>query len=203
MTRNDFSQQARANEALYFNRVDGRLWQKLREEVARAEQHQSLVDATGLADDAVVQKLIDLGLRSETIRAFHLLPLVQAAWASNAVAPSERAAVLEAAQSAGCPRGSSAYGLLENWLDRRPEREFAEAWRSYAAALWRTMKPEAREIFRQDLLAQARAVAEAAGGVLGVCRVSRAEQHVLTELQAILAGEAADNGQVTDYCLGG
>lgn len=203
MTRNGFSKQARANEARYFYRVDGHLWRKIREEVARAEQHKALVEATGLADDAVVQKLINLGLRSETIRAFHLLPLVQAAWASGAVAPSQRAAVLEAAQSAGCPRGSSAYGLLENWLDHRPARELAQVWRLYVAALCRTMKPEDREILRQELLARGSAVAEAAGGVLGMCRVSRAEQRVLTELQTILAEEAADNGQVTNYCLGG
>lgn len=203
MTRNGFSQQARANEARYFYRVDGHLWQKLREEVKRAEQHKALVEATGLADDAVVEQLIALGLSSQTVRAFHWLPLVQAAWASGVVAPRQRAAVLDAAQSAGCPRGSSAYGLLVSWLDRRPARKFAQVWRSYAAALGRTMNPEERESFRGELLGQASVVAEAAGGFLGMGRVSRAEQRVLAELQATLAGEAADNRRVTDYCLGG
>ena len=49
------------------------------------------------------------------------------------------------------------------------------------------MDPEAKQRFREDLLGRARYVAEAAGGIVAIGRVSRAESDVLTKIEQALA----------------
>lgn len=53
----------------------------------------------------------------------------------------------------------------------------------YVAELSKTFAPEAKRALSHDLLGRARAVAEAAGGFLGLGKISSSEQAVLTELE--------------------
>jgi hypothetical protein len=62
-----------------------------------------------------------------------------------------------------------------------------ETWATYVRDLCAQMTPEARRTFREQLLGRTRAVAEAAGGFLGVGRVSAKEQAVLAELERAFA----------------
>jgi hypothetical protein len=96
----------------------------------------------------------------------------------------ERAAVLRAAEESGIDAGSPAHELLVSWLEKRPGRELLAAWKSYVEALVAELAPEERQALRHELLDRARAVAESAGGFLGIGKVSDAERAVLAELEA-------------------
>lgn len=56
-------------------------------------------------------------------------------------------------------------------------------WTEYVAELSKTLAPEAKRALSHDLLGRACAVAEAAGGFLGLAKISSSEQAVLTELE--------------------
>ena len=87
---------------------------------------------------------------------------------------------------------TSGHGLPNPWVIHclgpvygrdRPEAELLVAWKGYVKALTEALGPEERRSLEQDVLGRARAVAEAAGGFLGLGNpVSDAEQRMLEEL---------------------
>ena len=66
------------------------------------------------------------------------------------------------------------------------------AWRDYVTALLKTLTPVAQRAVRFTLFANARKVAEAAGGMLGVHKISAAEESALAELRSVV-GETMEN----------
>lgn len=151
-----------------------------------APEKATIAAVTGITDDAVLDKLIGLDLGAETLAAFSLAPLVAVAWADGTIEPEERAAILAAAAGAGVSQQAPSYALLEQWLHRQPPSRLLAAWTSYTTAVSATLSEEARRAFRSDILARARAVAAAAGGILGFGRISAAEEAVLKQLEAAL-----------------
>ena len=90
---------------------------------------------------------------------------------------------MTAADNAGMHQQHAGHQLLEDWLKRRPDKELLAAWKSYVAALCDALSEEAVNDLKDDLLGRARAVAEAAGGMLGLGnKVSKSEQSMLEEL---------------------
>ncbi len=161
----------------------------LRREMVAADshhaRHDALVSATGIRDEAVLEKMLGLGLAGETVAALTMVPLVLVAWADGAVSPEERTAVLRAAGEGGLASGSAGLRLLEAWLYAPPPPSLAEAWHGYVAELAHRMAPEARAELAGQAMAQARAVAQAAGGFLGLGnRISAQEKVVLGRLEA-------------------
>ena len=98
---------------------------------------------------------------------------------------AERKAVLSAARSQGVDDASPAGLLLEGWLSTPPSAGLREAWRDYVGALSASLEPEQRASLRDEVIGRARAVAEAAGGFLGMgSKVSAREQEVLERLES-------------------
>jgi hypothetical protein len=63
-----------------------------------------------------------------------------------------------------------------------------EAWTTYTTGLCASITPAERAALRSVVMGQARAVAEAAGGFLGVGKVSGAEEEMLARLERAFAG---------------
>ncbi|MGH7897068.1 MAG: hypothetical protein ACREQQ_03900, partial [Candidatus Binatia bacterium] len=79
---------------------------------------------------------------------------------------------------------SAAHRLLEDWLTKRPEPRLLTTWKDYVKALSTSLDAGALGAVRQDVLGRARAVAEAAGGFLGLgSKISKAEEKTLRELE--------------------
>ncbi len=197
MTRDLLAERGRALEYEFFHRLDQLLVQRIRETLEAEERRQMLAEFTGIADQAVLGELVALGLRPETLAAFSLFPLVQVAWANGFIHRRERLVALAAVESVGCVRGSLGYRLMEQWLSERPNAKLVRAWRDYVAAFLQTLTPQARRTLGREILERALQVACAAGGVLGIRRVSPAERRVLAELEQTLAGDSppsADRG---------
>jgi hypothetical protein len=169
----------KALEAEFFRKESERLVADMRLKRMTDESKAAMARVSGIEDDAVLEKLVELGIGAGTLAAMTLVPLVEVAWADGKMDPKERTAILKGAEAQGVAPDSDAFALLEDWLDNRPPPRLLGAWRDYVGALCEQMLPEDRRELKREVLARARAVAEAAGGFLGMgAKMSREEEQV-------------------------
>jgi hypothetical protein len=179
----------RSLEDEFFRREDKRLIEQLTALRAAEATREALSKASGITKPAVLDKLIELGIRAETVAALSIVPLVEVAWADGALDAKERRAVLD---RAGVAAGSVARGLLEAWLDRRPDPKLLTAWTHLVQGMCEQLGPDEAARLKTGLLERARAVAAASGGVLGMgSKVSSAEAAMLAQLEAAFAPAGA------------
>ncbi len=178
------AERRQALEEEFFRRREQALLEKMRQEQQRRELAEALAEASGIKDPEVLRKLVDLGIQPRTLAPLALVPLVEVAWADGSIARQEREAIAAAAQQAGIEKGSAGFALLESWLEERPAPALRQVWREYVRALCTVLDEPGRQRLRHEVMGRARAVAEAAGGILGLGRkVSPAEEEVLRELE--------------------
>lgn len=181
-----FGDRRKASEESYFARRDEELRTSLRERAERDARRQALAEAIGVSDRWLVDSLIAHGVDEQSLGAFALLPLAQVAWADGRVEPAERDAALAAAQRHGLTPAGLA--MLESWFAQRPSDELLETWRAFIAAHADTLAPSDRDAVRRELLDEARAVARASGGILGIGnRICGAEEQALRGIAAALS----------------
>lgn len=171
-----------ALEEAFFARENAKLRQQLRDLDNTKRKKEALAAASGITNDAVLEKLAALNISSETVAALALVPLIAIAWSDGSIDDKERAAVLAKAQEEGASQGDVSHELFERWLSERPPANLLATWKDYVRALGETMSAEDRRFFKGRVLDRARGVAEAAGGFLGIGKVSAPEQKVLDEL---------------------
>src|SRR5262245_9777639 len=169
----------KALEEEFFAKKNQQLRDKLKATFDQEVTREGLKAATGITDPTVLERLMALRVRGETMAAFWLYPLVEVAWADGKLDGKERDAILEAAVAGGIERGSAGYELLEATMADGPTEARRKVWFAYAKDLAARLDPGERRRVREDLVARARKVAEASGGLLGVGKVSGAEQQIL------------------------
>lgn len=188
MTTDALRERGDSLEDAFFRNMDRKLIDELRAKKEREQQLDELAAASGIAHRDVLGALLDAGMHGEALVAAGLVPLIEVAWSDHAMDAAERDAIMQAARDAGVTRGSTAAELLSAWLERRPGAELLEAWKGYAAALVAELDEADAAAVRGDIMSRAQAVAEAAGGFLGLGSVSREERRMLAELAAALGG---------------
>src|SRR3954468_19616646 len=139
--------------------------------------------ASGMSDDAVLDQLVNLGLRANTIAALSLVPLIAVAWADGTIQDNERTAILQGAHGKGLEQGTDGYELLQTWLAKRPSDELFSAWESYIKALASQLNEEQNRLLKNQIVGFAKMVAAAAGGILGFGKVSATEEKVLARIE--------------------
>jgi hypothetical protein len=148
----------------------------------------TIVAVWGIEDAAVQSRLTSLGLDEETVAAISLTPLVEVAWADGKLDAKERAAVLQAASDYGLTRTDISYLLLQGRLGERPGPELLETWKAYVKLLSKALDADTLATMRGEIMARARQVAEASGGILGLgSKVSKVELAVLDDLEQSFA----------------
>ncbi len=178
---------AKALENAFFAKQDAELLARLREQAQTKARREALKEAAPQADEALLDRLIELGISPETVLAVVMVPLAAVAWADGTIDPRERHAILRAAEERGFTKQTPAYAMLESWLQRRPGPELIDAWKRYVKAIWGSFDEKERRGMRERMVGMARDVAEAAGGFLGLgSKISREEKVVLDELEAAL-----------------
>ncbi len=188
MTPNPLNPDAIRLEEAFFAQENRKLLEKMREEATAKERRAALAEALTVDDPVILDALVELDIDAQTATAFSLVPMIEVAWADGEVQAAERKALMDAAASRGIEPGSTTARLLENWLTRPPQRELHDTWRRYLEALAGKLDAEQRQHLRDRVIGNARAVAEAAGGFLGLgSKISKGEQAVLDEIEAILA----------------
>lgn len=179
-----FEARARALEDKFFHQKDKQLLEQFRENLKSAEAKDALRSSSGITDDDLLDTLIHMNIRAETLASLTLLPLAAVAWADGKMEKGERKAILEAAAARNLTEGTAGYSMIENWLNEKPAAEIFFVWREYVGALKESMDAEAFAKLKSEVLGQAKHVAEAAGGLLGlVNNVSAVEKAKLKELE--------------------
>ena len=187
----DLKERGKALEEEFFKREEARKLALLRGNLDRGELRTALAAASGMTDQQVLDNLIDAGITAETMTAVSLVPLVAVAWADGSIQERERDAILHSARGKGIEEGSSAHDMLAAWLRRKPEPDLVVAWESYIEALGSKLTGAQLDILERQVLDRARDVATAAGGFLGVGRISGREEKILERLAAAFDRRAA------------
>lgn len=189
----ELKDRGKALEEQFFQKEEHRKLEALREKKEREERKDALRAASGMDDDGVLERLVDIGITTATLSAVSLVPLVEVAWADRNLDEREKNAILHGARGKGIEEGSAAYGMLEGWLSKRPGPELFEAWSSYIDALDKELTGAQLEILERQVVDRARGVAESAGGFLygTFGRVSTEEKAALERIAAVFARRGA------------
>jgi inorganic pyrophosphatase/exopolyphosphatase len=184
-------ERGRALENQFYEKENQEKLAAMKEKLATIDQKNSakqfkdeLRKASGMSDDAVLDQLVALDLRSNTIAALSLVPLIQVAWADGAIQDNERVAILQGAHGKGLEEGTDGYALLQTWLKNKPSDELFTAWEAYIKALAAQLNDEQNRLLKNQIVGFAKMVAAAAGGILGFGKVSATEEAVLHRIEA-------------------
>jgi hypothetical protein len=177
-------ERGKALEDEFFYKEDQKKLAQMKDKLDAQQSREELKKVSGMSDDAVLDKLIGLGLRANTIAALSLVPLISVAWADGTIQDNERDAILQAASGKGLEKGSQGLELLETWLAKKPDDSLFDAWTGYIRALCAQLTDEQTRLLRNQILGFAKLVANVAGGILGIAKVSGAEEKVLNKIDA-------------------
>ena len=188
MTRDSLNDRRKALEDAFFARRDEQLLRALRQHMDDSTQREALSKASGITNGPLLDQLLELEIKPETMAAMSLVPLVAVAWADKVMDPKEREAILSAAHDAGIKSTDPGYKLLEEWFEHPPSDEIIETWKAFVGTLTETLTTGGKEALRDEVVGRAHIVAAAAGGILGLgSKISRAEKKVLDELAQAFA----------------
>ncbi len=174
---------AKALEDQFFEKENQKKLEAMRAKETAKATREELRKASGMTDDAVLDKLIALDLKTNTIAALSLVPLIEVAWADGEIQDNERNAILQGAHGKGLEAGSDGYELLQNWLKRKPTPNLFDAWQAYIKALSGQLNDEQKKLLKNQIVGFAKMVAASAGGILGFGKVSASEEKVLHRIE--------------------
>ncbi len=173
-------------EEAFFAKENARLLQEMRTKTAKEERREMLRGVLRIQDEAFLDRLILLGVGPETAMALRLIPLVTVAWADGHMDDREREAILSAAREQGLVAEDMARQVLKDWLEQKPDPRLLSLWKDYVGHIWNHFTDDEKLQMRQNLLTTAEEIANAAGGFLGLSKISAAEKEVIEDLQRAL-----------------
>ncbi len=176
-------ERGRALENQFFDKENKQKLAVMKEKLDSQTSREELRKASGMSDDAVLDKLVGLGLRANTIAALSLVPLISVAWADGAIQDNERTAILQGAAGKGLEQGTDGYELLQTWLAKQPSEELFTAWEAYIKALASQLNDEQNRLLKNQIVGFAKMVASSAGGILGFGKVSGTEEKILGRIE--------------------
>jgi hypothetical protein len=187
MSTESLGDRGKALEGKFFHEREQQQIARLREQKAREAAVDELADIVGVKDEALLSRMVELGVTPMTLVAFNVVPMLHVAWSDRQLDEQERKSILLEATDMGVKSTSPAYALMESWLSERPRPELFEAWKAYHAELRQHLSAAERQELRRTTLERAETVARASGGLLGIGSVSGDERAALQELDRILS----------------
>jgi hypothetical protein len=151
----------KAFEEVFFRKESERLLEAMRAQKTREKQFDALSGVLGVDAPSLIDPLLELGLREESVTALVLAPLVAVAWADHALDDIERQSILKAENDIGIDPKSEAGKLLEVWLEYRPHESLLDAWAAYVGELCRVLQPDERTRLRDDIVSRSHRIASA------------------------------------------
>lgn len=187
MADNTLEERGRALENQFFDKENKAKLAAMKQKLENQQSREELRKASGMTDEAVLDRLVALGLRANTIAALSLVPLIQVAWADGSIQENERSAILQGAHGKGLEQGTDGYELLQTWLSKKPEDTLFDTWEAYIKALSAQLNEEQNRLLKNQILGFAKMVATSAGGILGFGKVSGSEEKALARIEAAFA----------------
>jgi hypothetical protein len=168
-------------EDAFFLKQDKKLTEQLAAMKKMKETKANLKKVSGIENEAVLQKLIDLKIPPHIVASLSMIPLVEVAWADGTIGEKEHETILKAAGL----NSDIDRELLKSWLTHKPEPVLLEAWTLYINGLCEKMNADEKKILKETLLFNAYKVANVEGGFLGVgSKLSKKEKEMLQKLEA-------------------
>jgi len=186
MAKDIFKQREVYLEEEYHRRKDFELLEKLKAVFQRKVDKESIRKACGVTDEQLLDRLVEMQLDGELMRAFQLYPLVELAWADGDLSESEANSVLAAGEKQGLPPGSRAYRMLEDRLHKGPDPEARRIWFLYAEELKKVLSPRELETLRNDILERARGIVAATGHLERLIVDVGGERRILAAIEKAL-----------------
>jgi hypothetical protein len=177
-----------ALEDEFFHKENAKKLEAMKDKLSSQATRDELRKVSGMTDDDVLDKLVELGLNGKTVAALSLVPLIAVAWADGTMQDNERDAILHGAHGKGLEAGTPGHDLLSTWLARKPDDGLFDAWEGYIKALTSQLNDEQRRLLKKQIINFASLIAGSAGGFLGIGKVSGAEQKVLSRIDAAFGG---------------
>jgi hypothetical protein len=175
-------------EDSFFVSQDQQLIEDLRIMRKMKETKESLAAVSGIKNDAVLDKLVSLNIRPETLASLSIVPLIEVAWADGHIDEKEKKAILSAVEKKGLlNQGDVNYDIVKQWMTHRPAPDLLTAWIHYIQGLCEQLSGEEKRSLQSEIMGNARAVAESSGGILGTGigdTISKAEKEMLAKLDA-------------------
>ena len=165
MSKDMFRERGRAEEAAYFQQVDAKLLEKLRQRARLSEIVHTLAEKLQTDEPALLARIQKLGVTLDTGAAFMLAPLVEVAWVDGDVSEAERETILRIAQQRGVEPGSADQRQLAAWLERRPSDEILRTALEAIRLGLAVLPPEEAQQRIAGMLKACEEVARAAGGL--------------------------------------
>jgi uncharacterized protein YgbK (DUF1537 family) len=187
MIESDFfnAEQTKTLEDLFFLKKDKELISQLHKMEMMKESKKSLAKVSGITNDKVLEKLVELEIRPQVLASLAMIPLIEVAWADGEMDKDEQKAVLDAACKTFITKANPDYELLNRWLKHKPDAKLLKAWTVYIKGLCEQLTKQQVNALKKDLLGHAKNIAMAAGGFLGFGeKISKAEQKMLDKLAA-------------------
>ena len=170
-------------EDMFFYEQDRRLIEQRAKLQQLKQTKANLAKVSGIQDDALLEKLIELEIGPETLATLIGIPLIEVAWADGAMDDKERKKLFGYAEKAGLRQKGLDPRIMSAWLEKKPDPALLEAWKHYIQTLCRELNAHERKALKDEVLADARSVAEAAGGVLGLGKISAEEKAMLKTIE--------------------
>jgi len=177
-------EEIRPMEDMFFFKREQSLLKARRELEQLKETKENLARVSGIRNDELLEKLIALNVRPETLASLLAIPLVEVAWADGDMHEKERTELLKHTERSSKKGFAINHELIEVWLSQKPDPALMDAWVHYVRTLSSQLNETERQALKKDVLTDARAVAEAAGGFMGFGRLSDSERSVLSKLEA-------------------
>ncbi|QDT61389.1 hypothetical protein SV7mr_39240 [Stieleria bergensis] len=184
MTRlkNKSPEQRQIESDHFFAELEQQIVKQLREDASSPEGREELIRSTGIHDTELIDELGKLGVTADGLMALRLFPLVLVAWAEQNADASERDAVMTQAVRQGVREDSTAWVLLDQWLQKRPPGIGVDAWKRYTHEMFTEMSNVAQNRLIELTEKQMTSVAKASGGHLGFGKVSAKEKAIIHQI---------------------
>jgi len=197
-----FADRERALEDAFFRKESERLLAAMRERETRQAQFDRLSVVLGSRDPEIINPLLDLGLKEESVTALVMAPLIAVAWADRTLDNEERHILLQAENDFEIAPDSEAGQLLAIWLEHRPHENLLDAWSAYVGELSKALPPAERSRLRDDIVSWSWRVAGALEkSFLRGSGPSDVEREVLARIEAAFEDGSAGPGGGVDKAI--
>ena len=183
MSADGLHDRGKALEDRFFQQQDQKLLEKLQQDLSHRESREALKAISGIDDQNVLDSLLDNDINANTFAAISLIPLIAVAWADKKMEEGEKKALMKAAQDSGISESSPSFMLLESWTYEKPDDDLFETWKEYIRELKGHLDDQSLANIKSTVVGRAKAVAESAGGFLGLSKVSFAETAIIKECE--------------------
>jgi hypothetical protein len=186
MSKDIFGKREMYLEEEYFRKKEFELLEKLKTVFQKKMDKESIRQATGVTNEQLLDRMVEIQLKGEMMAAFQLYPLVEIAWADGDLSESEARSVLAAGEKQGIRAGTKAHEMLEQRLHKGPDPEVRKIWFLYADELRKNLSADELAVFRNDLLERARGVVAATGHLERLLVDVGGERRIMTAIEKAL-----------------